>query len=251
MKKILIVFILSALTFIQAQVPDYTIKEIHKVYNSEQYKRDSAYLISITWPVFDEKGPNGSLAKTLNFETRNILQLGNGSVEDIVDSMLATYQSWESEDDFGVYWSHDQNLSVRVSGDKIISFIDAGWDYSGGAHGLGYVMYHNYSVDTEKKLELSDLLVPGGEELLRAQAEQIFRVQYDLVGKDLAEEGFWFGENGFSLNANFLPGEKSITFYYNSYEIAPYAFGPTEVTVPYENFKQVIRADGPLGFVFE
>ncbi len=251
MKHLLIVFILSAITLAYAQAPQYTMKEVNRVYNSEQYKRDSAYTISIVWPVFDENGPNSSLAQTLNFETRNILQVGTGTVEDIVDSMIAMYQSWESEDDFGVYWSHEHSLSVSETGGKIVSITESGWDYAGGAHGLGFVFYHNYSVETEKKLELSDLLLPGGEEVLRAAAEEIFRKDLDLVGKDLTEQGYWFGEGGFTLNSNFKPETTSITFFYNSYEIAPYAAGPTEITIPYEKFRQVIKKDGPLGFVVD
>ena len=251
MKIVLFVFFLPVFALLHAQTPEYITRELNKVYSSEQYKRDSAFVISVSWPEFKEDGPNGSLAQTLNFKIKNILQVGTGTVAGAVDSMIATYTAWESEDDFGAYWSHEHNISVRVTGGKIISLIENGWDYAGGAHGLGYVTYYNYSVETEKKLELSDLIVSGGEKLLTAQAEEIFRKQNDLVGKDLTEAGFWFGENGFTLNTNFIVDEKSITFFYNSYEIAPYAYGPTEITIPFENFKQVIKKDGPLGFVFE
>ncbi len=251
MKNFLIVFILSAITVSYAQAPQYTMKEINRVYNSEQYKRDSVYTISISWPIFDENGQNGQLAQTLNTVTKDILQTGTGTVEDVVDSMIAMYQSWESEDEFGAYWSHEHSLSVAETGGKIISIIESGWDYAGGAHGLGFVLYHNYSIETGQKIELQDCITAGGEEVLRSAAEEIFRNERDLVGKDLTEEGYWFGEGGFVLNTNFLPEETAITFFYNSYEIAPYAAGPTEIIIPYEKFKQVIKKDGPLGFALK
>lgn len=251
MKSILIVFILSAFTFIHAQAPRYTMKEVKRVYNSEKYNRDSAYVISISYPIFDENGQNSFLAKKLNKEVLSQMPIDSGTVEDAADGMIEFYQQYESEDDFGVYWSFEMNVSVKETGGKIISLLTGAYDYSGGAHGNGFVSFSNYAMEGGRKLALSDIVDEEGKKTLTRVAEEVFRKDKDLVGKDLTEEGYWFGEEGFFLNDNFLLDETSITFFYNSYEIAPYAAGPSEIIIQYDQFKAAIKKDGPLSFLFE
>ncbi len=35
-------------------------------------------------------------------------------------------------------------------------------------------------------------------------------------------------------------------FYFNPYEIAPYSMGPTEILIPYDEIKNIIKEDGLL-----
>jgi len=51
----------------------------------------------------------------------------------------------------------------------------------------------------------------------------------------------------FSVNKNFTVDENGITFYYNSYEITAYSFGPTELFIPYNRINDLIIPEGLLG----
>jgi hypothetical protein len=42
------------------------------------------------------------------------------------------------------------------------------------------------------------------------------------------------------LNDNFAVAKRGIIFYFNSYEIAPYAMGPTELLIPYAKLSGII-----------
>jgi hypothetical protein len=60
------------------------------------------------------------------------------------------------------------------------------------------------------------------------------------------EGEFWFDNNKFHLNENFLFTKTGITFFYNEYEIACYACGTTEIEIPYKNIKSLINKNGLL-----
>ena len=66
-----------------------------------------------------------------------------------------------------------------------------------------------------------------------------------------SEAGYEFPNDTFALNDNFSIGAKGITFLYNTYEIALYADGPTELFLTYHEIKDLLKPDGPLGFLRE
>ena len=63
---------------------------------------------------------------------------------------------------------------------------------------------------------------------------------------NLTEAGFWFDDDKFSVNNNFSIGKDGLNFVYNNYEITAYAYGPTELFIPYKSIKKVIKPDGLL-----
>ena len=68
-----------------------------------------------------------------------------------------------------------------------------------------------------------------------------FRRLKELTSEaDLGQAGFWFENNKFYLNDNFLITDSSLVFYYNDYEITAYAFGPTELIIPYSKIATLV-----------
>lgn len=53
--------------------------------------------------------------------------------------------------------------------------------------------------------------------------------------------------DAFALTENFWIGPKGLTFYYNPYEIAPWALGTTELLLTYREIRDLIKPDGLLG----
>ncbi len=97
-------------------------------------------------------------------------------------------------------------------------------------------------------ISLDECFNEGYETELNNIAEKIFREQNKIpAGTDLNAAGFWFEDNKFEVSDHFAILNKGLLFYYNAYEIAPYAFGPTELIVPYNEIKKIISADGPIG----
>ena len=100
-------------------------------------------------------------------------------------------------------------------------------------------------------IELPDILIDGYLDELNNIAEPIFRKEKELTEDiNLTEAGFWFDDDKFGVSNNFTIGKDGLTFYYNSYEITSYAYGPTELFIPYKSIKKLIIQDGLLsGFI--
>lgn len=108
--------------------------------------------------------------------------------------------------------------------------------YTGGAHPSATVTFTNMNPRTGERVMLSHVLVDGYEEALVPMAEARLRESREIEdGMSLADAGFTFFVNGaFALTENYSLGESGITFYYNPFDIAPYALGPTEIVLTYD-----------------
>jgi hypothetical protein len=103
-------------------------------------------------------------------------------------------------------------------------------------------MFVNFWCGTGEPIQLQDILVQGGEQKLLKSAEAHFR-QLKKLGstESLTKAGFWFDNDKFHLTQNYGLGKDAITFYYNAFEIAPQAIGPTSLTIPYAELAGVLR----------
>ncbi len=121
--------------------------------------------------------------------------------------------------------------------------------YTGGAHPNSSQQYANFDTRTGRRIILDDIMIEGYLQPLTDTAEVIFRAARNLSPSDnLGEAGFWFDNNSFALNDNIGIVATGLIVYYNSYEIAPYAAGPTRLLIPYDKIRHLILDDGPLGF---
>ncbi|HPS84855.1 MAG TPA: RsiV family protein, partial [Bacteroidales bacterium] len=60
----------------------------------------------------------------------------------------------------------------------------------------------------------------------------------------LSDEGFFV--EVVTATPNFMLSETGITFHYNIYEIASYADGSIDITVPYDAIRAIIPAGGVI-----
>jgi hypothetical protein len=89
---------------------------------------------------------------------------------------------------------------------------------------------------------LDNFLKPDYNEQLTLLGNRVFRKTRELADTaSLSESYFEFPENKFELNKNYGFTKNGIIFYYNNYEIAPYAAGPTELLIPYSDLGGLIR----------
>ena len=141
----------------------------------------------------------------------------------------------------------DLENSITYYDDYIITMQKELYTYSAGAahglHGVG-----NYTIDRRSKDVISegDLFIDGyeaelGKVLQRALVKYLGRKNAQEVEK---EDGFSITD--LSGNDNFRLDAKGMTYTYNPYEIAPYAFGVIEVFVPYEEVRHLLRPQSIL-----
>ncbi|MBS1529249.1 MAG: DUF3298 domain-containing protein, partial [Bacteroidetes bacterium] len=112
--------------------------------------------------------------------------------------------------------------------------------YAGGAHGSTYTGFINWNTKAGKEISLDDLFAPGYGSKLTAIAEKIFRKDEKLSDTS-SLRNYFFQDQKFALNDNFLITPVGIRFLYNEYEIKSYADGTTELLIPYTQIKSLLR----------
>ncbi len=119
--------------------------------------------------------------------------------------------------------------------------------FHGGAHPNGHREYLNFRPASGERIELASLLLPGALPKLLLILEKRFRTERGLEEQqNLTEAGFTFENGKFRLPIQWGADARGLLFFYNAYEIAPYAMGPTRVHLPYSELKSVLRPDSGL-----
>jgi hypothetical protein len=176
-----------------------------------------------------------------------------GSTESIdfeimMDGFIQEYESFKQEfPDTHQSWIIERIGEVQLNKANILSVDFTDYSYTGGAHPNTQVIFKNFNLNNGEEIKLDELISKENQIELNQMAEAEFRQLKNLnTGNDLGKAGFWFENNQFSLNDNFLTTDSSLVFYYNNYEITAYAFGPTELKIPYSRIEPLIEAKSLL-----
>jgi hypothetical protein len=197
----------------------------NKLIEEQVNKRIQGYFLR---PVFDENQPE--------------------SMEKLISNYLQEYDSFRKDfPEAFQHWSLERIGKVRYNSNGILSLEFSEYSYLGGAHPNSAILFNNIDMGTGEEIVIEDLFNKNIENKLTKVAESEFRKLKELNEyDDLGDAGFWFNDNQFHLNDNFLITDSSLIFYYNNYEITAYAFGPTELEIPYLKIKDLIKSEGLL-----
>ena len=200
----------------------------------------------VTYPDF--AGMQPEVSSIVRKKIDAAVSLGNPesqgqSMEEIGQIFIKDYDDFKTEipDAFGG-WHYTAKVDVEVLTDSLLSLSINDEYYTGGAHGGSGVYFINIDPRTGEEFTLDDLFKPGYDDALTNLGNKIFRQTRQLSDtSSLSENYFEFPEDKFQLNKNYGFTEEGVVFFYNSYEIAPYAAGPTQVLIPYKDLKEWIR----------
>jgi hypothetical protein len=139
-------------------------------------------------------------------------------------------------------WSFHALIKPELISDSLISLSVTRDEYAGGAHPNSSTAYINVNPENGNDISLKDVLKPGFNDALTKAGEKGFRKVHELSDTSSFQfNDFEFENNRFQLTNNYGFTKSGIVFYYNSYEVAPYAMGPTEVIIPYEEVKDWLK----------
>lgn len=195
--------------------------------------------------------PVADMRKQLNEKLENIL-LSSSDAETNPDNIeqLAHLFIQEYKKDInasGANWNLKKSVEVLLNTPQFISFQIDESGYTGGAHGYNTTKFLNVDTEIMQDIKLADLLLSGYEAELNISGEKVFRKIRNLPSDaSLTQVGFWFDQGVFILSDNFAITDKGLLFYFNSYDIASYADGPTKILIPYSEIQNLIDPDGAL-----
>lgn len=147
-------------------------------------------------------------------------------------------------------WSKESTIDLFAKTSETYTLSTTSNGYEGGAHGYYDQRYDNYNTATHAKLTLDELFVSDYNQTLHRIAQAHYKSLTGLApNQPLTDEG-WF-EDKFILAENFAITSRGLYFFYNQYEIKPYAAGSTEFMLPYSKIKSLINPKGALKFVLQ
>lgn len=210
-------------------------------------------ILKVTYPRVLAAG-NPAAADALNsFIRAQLLEYSDDSgkqpetLEELADMFINEYQ--QMPDNFGS-WELERHLEVSFGNAQLATLNYAEYGYTGGAHPFSGQRYFIMDLQNGQQLTLNELLASDYAAPLNQAGEKAFREAREIPpGNSLEEAGFWFENNTFQLNTNAGALADGLAFVFNPYEVAPYALGPTEFTIPWQAIRDLVPADSPLAAV--
>lgn len=170
------------------------------------------------------------------------------TVQAAADSFITQYTAFRKENPGSAqYWYLELNVSANQDHKKLIGLSSGSSSFMGGAHPNSYLQYFNISRETGDTLSLGNIFAAGFEKKLNELIDASFRKANNIQpGENLTDKGGLF-DNKITFNYNWkVNKDGSLTFYYNPYEIAPYAAGPIEVTLTKAEITPLLSENSPL-----
>ena len=151
------------------------------------------------------------------------------------NEFLAAKTDWE--DMFP--WALEMNIDIQPNDFKnYLQCSFSNYSFTGGAHPNSQLEYHFIDKKSGKELKLKDICINLNE--LNKRAEPYFLKQNEIPeNTDYQEYGLSFENNTFHVSNNFWFEKEYLTFFYNQYEIGPYAAGVFEISIPLSEVEEL------------
>ena len=172
------------------------------------------------------------------------------------DSLLADYES----DYFSTYkkqnaqwfdngasfnWQKMVNMSVIHNADYVLCNEYLVYAYTGGAHGMTNIKYDIVSLKTGEKITYSDIFKDNSDAYLSKMLTSKLKANIEInQNARLKENGFFV--DTIMPNNNIYVNTTGIGFLYNSYEIAPYSMGQTNIHLKFSEVRDLLKPENPL-----
>ncbi len=144
-------------------------------------------------------------------------------------------------------WATEVSYEVKRADAQMIVVFFQVYSYTGGAHPNTSSETFNFLMPEGRRVEIAELFSPKG--IQRISDISIARLKQELGGPDGLSDMDWIRRGAGPNARNFvsfelLPRVLHLTF--DSYQVAAYAAGPQEVTIPLSSLRDVMRPNPRL-----
>lgn len=216
----------TPLTFSEEIITSENEAEIEIVYskldgNSQVAKTINTYIESEIAKSLDT---DDNAKSSLNEAIKNF----NKNYTDFKTQFPESNLKWEALVDSEVIYNNPELLSVGLN-----TYLN-----TGGAHGNSYIQFLNFNPENGKVFEKKDLI--NENEAFVELVKQHFIQNLDDEDRNQNLDDYFF-EGSFKLPEQIGFNDDGIIILYNTYEIASYAQGITEFTIPFDEIKEFLK----------
>lgn len=159
------------------------------------------------------------------------------SLQEIAQEFFQDYEEF-AVGGFAMPWELECYSKVLYSTNQLFTIAMDSYRFMGGAHPNSYRSIFNFDLQNGSLLQIEDIILDVDG--FRQAAEQHFRADQGLDETVSFQEAGFFMEE-FKASTEFALTEYGLLLYYNTYEIGPYAAGPTEILIPYEKLRGILH----------
>ena len=113
--------------------------------------------------------------------------------------------------------------------------------YEGGEHTVNLHLPMNFEESTGRQLMLSDIFVPDYEDTLSALLQQALCKHVDVEDLEGLRAKGYLNNMDMYPSDDFILSEETITFIYNTDDIAPFDKGTIELILPYTALDKILK----------
>lgn len=191
-----------------------------------------------------EQGPNKAAADKIRTQLRQEVSGDSMSVSEYLDNFIlgVDYYLEEKYEYWPSYFAIDVIQDLALNNKFLMTGTTHQHSDEGGAHGSYYSQYFNFDINTGENLDWHKLVTDTLQIYKLAEKTLQMDVQEQEEGIEVNLYEFYdFPDDKFYLPTNFLIEEQGLSFLYTVYEIGPYVQGETEITLPFEKVKSLVK----------
>lgn len=220
--------------------------------DTASYKRVDLTRIIFQYPLLDSQN-HQALAKKINATIQAELCLNQAgdmaykSINQRMEDFMQDFKENQAEFEkmglqFSSKWLSEININVLLNNGYFISYQIDETNFTGGAHANVWKRFYNFSLKNTSKLTLDDIFLKNYEAPLSKIAENYFKKAVGLsTTTNIEETDFEFESGAFELSPHFALQEKALHFYYNPYDLGPFALGEVSFSIPYGEIRPLLH----------
>ena len=220
------------------EILDVLVGKVYDYYWSDEFE---VTLASMTAPIVELGKESAAAYPELSTALTNNINDRRMKLFEAYENLIPMAEEFYPE--FAEYFSEfeaKEEAMIRRADSNVLSVLYHGTAYEGGAHGYYYYFGENYNSKTGELLKLEDVVtdldaIPA---LVQEQLDLFWEPAYFYEDLDLNQ---YFKEN--QDNIAWTLDYHGITFFFNPYEIAPYASGVQVVTVSFADHPELFAEE--------
>lgn len=175
---------------------------------------------------------SASISKSLNFDNPN--HVSDKTVEEEISIFNTEFKAFKNDfPDSAQVWEAQIDGDVMYQSPEIISIALTSYMNTGGAHGILTIDVLNFDAQTGKQILNTDLFNNTDEVSKIAKSYYVNFIKENDITPFEAET--------FKLPENIGFEKEGVLFFYNVYEVASYASGTIDFTIPYAEISSYLN----------